>query len=227
MEYCHVQLGQRFPCLAREEIAALAEIGRCETVETKGDTVVFACKSCEIFKRAALAKSVNGIRIKKDKPSIARSTKTLDHITARLLVNLARVTPGDRVWEPFVGTGAVAHEVERVGGYVVGGDLDLKALLLAKRNVSSDLVLSNAMRPPLRGYFDAAVGDPPYGRLAKSDMEIRALLNSFIETAYLHVKKGGYIVFASPIYVDIASLKSCMMYLHGGLYRVVYIVKVD
>lgn len=227
MEYCHVQLGQRFPCLAREEAVALAEIGRCESVETRGDTEVFVCGSCEVFKRAALAKSVNGVKIKKEKPSIARSTKTLDHITARLLVNLARVAPGSRVWEPFVGTGAVAHEAERVGGYVVGGDLDLKSLLLARRNVESDLVLSDAMWPPLRGYFDAAVGDPPYGRIAKSDVEIRALLNSFIETAYLHVKKGGYIVFASPIYVDIASLKSCMMYLHGGLYRVVYVVKVD
>jgi tRNA G10 N-methylase Trm11 len=40
------------------------------------------------------------------------------------------------------------------------------------------------------------------------------------------VKKGGYVVFASPVYVDLPFVKSCMMYLHGGLYRVVYVMKV-
>jgi tRNA G10 N-methylase Trm11 len=227
MEICVVELGQRYPCLAREEAMALAEIGWCEPAEVGARYAVFTCPSCEIFKRASLAKSVNGERIRKEKPQIERSTKTLDYITARLMVNLARVAEGSRIWEPFVGTGAVAHEAERVGGYVVGTDLDLEALFMARRNTSGDVAQANAVLPPLRGGLDAAVGDPPYGRLAKSELEIRALIQEFAEVASRVVKRGGYVVFASPIYVDVPALRSCVMYLHGGLYRVVYIWRVS
>jgi tRNA G10 N-methylase Trm11 len=227
METCVVELGQRYPCLAHEEAIALAEIGRCELVEVGARHAVFTCPSCEVFKRASLAKSVNGERIKKEGLQIERSAKTLDYITARLMVNLARVAEGSKVWEPFVGTGAVAHEAERMGGYVVGTDLDLKALLIARRNISGDAIQANAVLPPLRGGFDAAVGDPPYGRLAKSELEIRALIQEFAEVASRVVKSGGYVVFASPIYVDVPALRSCVMYLHGGLYRVVYIWRVS
>jgi Predicted DNA modification methylase len=173
-----------------------------------------------------LAKSVNGEKIRKERPVIERGVRTLDVITARLMVNLARVAQGARVWEPFVGTGAIAYEVERVGGYVVGGDIDAKVLKIAKRNIAGDVVLWDALHPPLKGGFDAAVGDPPYGRLSTSSREIRSLLLAFVEVAFLHVKRGGYVVFASPIYIDLPFLKGCIMYLHGGLYRVVYITRV-
>ncbi|MEM0484365.1 MAG: RNA methyltransferase [Pyrobaculum sp.] len=225
MTLCRIELGARFPCLSLEEAYALAEMGGCQEVEIRGQHAVFKCPSCEIFKRSALAKSINGERIRKEKPQIARSVKTLDYITARTMVNLARVVRGSWVWEPFVGTGAVAYEVERVGGYVVGGDVDLKALDLARKNTSGDLVVADVLYPPLAKKFDAIVGDPPYGRLSKTEREVRALLREFIETALSLVKSGGFIVFASPIYVDFPYLKSCTMYLHGGLYRVIYIVQ--
>lgn len=222
---CEVELNRRFLCLSKEEAFALAELGKCEIVKLDETVAVFQCESCDIFNRAALVKSVNGRRIRKEKPNIERSVKTLDFITARLMVNLARVTPNSRVWEPFVGTGAIAYEIERVGGYVIGGDIDEKILRIAQRNIRGDVVIWDATYPPLRE-VDAAVGDPPYGRLSTSMMEIRALLYMFINVASLYIKRNGYIVFASPIYVDIPFLKSCTMYLHGGLYRVIYIERV-
>ena len=224
METCKVEVGKRFPCLAVEEAFALAEIGNC-VIKERGEPLEFVCPSCQVFHRSALIKSVNGEKIRRHAPTLVRSPKTLDYITARLLVNLARVRPGSVVWEPFVGTGAIAYEVERVGGRVVGTDVDLRALRIAKLNVQGDLLLSDALRPPFSKVFDAIVGDPPYGRLTESTMEVRALLNAFIEVAFSYVKRGGYVVLASPIYVDLPYLKSCIMYLHGGLYRVVYFVK--
>jgi tRNA (guanine10-N2)-dimethyltransferase len=223
---CRVELNLRFPCLSAEEAIAVGEVAGCVAVSREEGLITFDCPSCDAFKRCALAKSVNGERIRKERPTIERSVKTLDAITARLMVNLARVVRGSKVWEPFLGTGAVAYEVERAGGYVVGGDLDESALRLARRNTSGDIVLWDALNPPLRGRLDAAVGDPPYGRLSTSSIDVRPLLLSFVEVASLHVKKGGYVVFASPVYVDLPFVKSCMMFLHGGLYRVVYVMKV-
>jgi len=224
VETCRVEVSKRFPCLAVEEALALAEIGGC-VLKEREESLEFVCPSCQVFHRSALIKSVNGKRIKRHLPTLMRSPKTLDYVTARVLVNLARVMPGSVVWEPFVGTGAIAYEIERVGGHVVGTDVDLGALRIAKLNVQGDLLLSDALRPPFSKVFDAVVGDPPYGRLTKSTMEVRALLNAFVEVAFSHVKRGGYVVLASPIYVDLPYLRSCVMYLHGGLYRVVYFVK--
>lgn len=223
---CRVELNLRFPCLSAEEAIAVGEVAGCEVVSRDERQITFDCPSCEVFRRCALAKSVNGERIRKERPAIERSIKTLDAITARLMANLARVVRGSRVWEPFLGTGAIAYEVERVGGYVVGGDLDEGALRLAKRNIGGDVVLWDALHPPLRGRLDAAVGDPPYGRLSTSSIDVRPLLLSFVEVAYQYVKKGGYVVFASPVYVDLPFIKSCVMFLHGGLYRVIYIMRV-
>jgi tRNA G10 N-methylase Trm11 len=208
-----------------EEATAVGEVGGCRAVSYDVRRMLFECPSCEVFKRCALVKSVNGEKIKKERPMIERSVKTLDAVTARLMVNLARVVQGQRVWEPFVGTGAVAHEVERLGGHVVGGDIDEKMLRIAKRNIDGDLVLWDALYPPLRGGFDAVVGDPPYGRLSTSSRDVRALLTSFVEAVSLYVKRGGYVVFASPVYIDLPYFRSCMMYLHGGLYRVIYVAK--
>lgn len=221
---CVVELGRRYPCLALEEALGLAEVGNCEVIDL-GEVSVFSCGDCEVFRRAALAKSVNGVRIKKTPPPVERLTRSLDYITARLFVNLARVKRGDVVWEPFVGAGAVAYEAERLGARVVGVDIDLEALRVAKKNIGGDILQGDSTFPPLRGKFDAVVGDPPYGRLSVSMLDIRPLLTKFIDVALAHLKDGGYLVFASPVYFDIPSLKSCFMYIHGGLYRVVYIVK--
>ncbi|MEM1598077.1 MAG: methyltransferase [Pyrobaculum sp.] len=225
---CKVEISLRHVCLAVEEVLALAEVGECRVLEGGGRHYVAKCDGgCDVFNRAALIKAVNNRKTKRERRNILRSTKTLDFLTARLMANLARVKPGQVVWEPFVGTGAIAYEVEKLGGRVVGGDLDVEALRLAIKNTGGDVVQADATAPPLRIKFDAVVTDPPYGRLTKSTTELRALLNRFVEAATQHVKRGGYLVFASPIYVDLPYLKSCAMYLHGGLYRVVYILRVD
>jgi len=102
---CRVELNLRFPCLSAEEAIAVGEVAGCVVVSREEGRITFDCPSCDAFKRCALAKSVNGERIRKERPTIERSVKTLDAITARLMVNLARVVRGSKVWEPFLGTG--------------------------------------------------------------------------------------------------------------------------
>jgi putative methyltransferase (TIGR01177 family) len=92
---------------------------------------------------------------------------------ARVAVNLARVRPGDRVVDPFVGTGALLLEAAVLGARVSGGDLDPEMVRGTLRNLAAfgyepeRLAVVDAaspFRPPGEGRWDAIVTDPPYGR---------------------------------------------------------------
>jgi tRNA (guanine10-N2)-dimethyltransferase len=150
----------------------------------------------------------------------------MDPLTARLMVNLARVKPGDKVLEPFIGVGAIAVEAEGIGAYVVGVDIDIDLLKAARSNTNADLIHGDARLLPLRPGFDAAVGDPPYGRLSIVEGEVKKLLYAVAEALPGLVKPGGRVVLAGPIYFDL-NLYSCSMYLHGGLYRLIYIIRAN
>ncbi|MBP1449748.1 MAG: RNA methyltransferase, partial [Thermoproteus sp.] len=108
--------------------------------------------------------------------------------------------------------------------YVVGLDIDRGQLMLARSNTEVDLVQADARLPPLRPAFDAAVGDPPYGRMSLVEGEAKKLFYEVLETLIGLIKNNSFIILAFPIYFDI-NLYSCAMYIHGGLYRVIYIVQ--
>lgn len=96
---------------------------------------------------------------------------------ARALVNLARVRPGDRVADPFAGTGGLLAEAALVGAQVHGGDLDPEMAqgardFLAREGLAGEVVVGDvastlASLAPL----DAIVTDPPYGRSSWTDRE--------------------------------------------------------
>jgi len=204
----------------------LSEIGGCKIVEVKYDYVLAECPSCSIFFRGSFVKSVNGIKHKKNvKRQMERASVTMDSLTAKAMVNIARVRPGDLVLEPFVGTGAIALEAASIGAKTVGLDISVRYLKTALKNGVEDVINADAIYPPVKK-ADAVIGDPPYGRLSQSDMEIKKLLYLFLEISYSIVKNNGYIVIASPIYINLWNLNYCYMYLHGGLYRVLYFVRV-
>lgn len=217
---CHLSLNKRYPCLSAQEIKALSESIGCDIIED-GETYVLSCRSCEELGRVALARPLEVKRMARATLP-ARGTITMDSLIARALVNIARVGPLKRVLEPFVGTGAIAHEAERLGAYVVGLDIDLRSLRLATKNTSADLIQADARLLPLRRAFDAAVGDAPYGRMSIAEVEIKKLLYTVLEQLSELVR--GYVVVALPIYFDVPYVPSCLMYVHGGLYRAIAIV---
>jgi tRNA (guanine10-N2)-methyltransferase len=45
-----------------------------------------------------------------------------------LMANQAKVQPGHLVLDPFVGTGGIAIPATELGGFVLGGDIDIRVL---------------------------------------------------------------------------------------------------
>lgn len=91
----------------------------------------------------------------------------------RAAANLARIRPGDRVLDPFLGTGALLAEAGLLGARLYGIDRDPEMVRGALRNFEylgvpvDALIVGDAgdaeFEPsPLR--FDAILTDPPYGR---------------------------------------------------------------
>lgn len=99
---------------------------------------------------------------------------------ARAAVNLAAVRPGDRVVDPFVGTGALLLEAALLGARVSGVDRDADMVRGTLRNLTEFGVSAEALHvgdagspfaPPDGGLWDAVVTDPPYGRASGSGGE--------------------------------------------------------
>jgi len=99
---------------------------------------------------------------------------------ARAAANLARIAPGDRVVDPFLGTGALLAEAALFGARVTGIDLEAAMVQGANRNfthlgVSAEhLVVGDSADvefPGSQGPFDGLLTDPPYGRASSTGGE--------------------------------------------------------
>lgn len=124
---------------------------------------------------------------------------------ARALVNLARVKPGDRVADPFAGTGGLLVEAGLVGAQVAGADLDpdmaegaarvLRHYSLQGQVLVGDVADTLRQLAPL----DAIVSDPPYGRASTTAKEERtALYTRALAAMHAAVKPGGRIAVVFP-----------------------------
>ena len=51
-----------------------------------------------------------------------------DHELAFLMANQAQITPGDLVYDPFVGTGSIAVAMKHFKAMVLGSDIDVRVL---------------------------------------------------------------------------------------------------
>ncbi|HET6404283.1 MAG TPA: TRM11 family methyltransferase [Candidatus Thermoplasmatota archaeon] len=127
---------------------------------------------------------------------------------ARALVNLARVRPGDRVADPFCGTGGILIEAGLVGARAFGSDLDGRMVegtraTLAQMGVEGATVETRDVGelPEFAPQLDAVVTDPPYGRSSTTNQEdIVRLYDRFVDAAHEALKPGGRLAFitASP-----------------------------
>jgi tRNA (guanine10-N2)-dimethyltransferase len=125
---------------------------------------------------------------------------------ARALVNLSQVRPGERLHDPFCGTGGICMEASLVGAKTTGSDIDSKMVLGCQENLDSfniqDVELFQADVgdiPGLMNSIDAIATDPPYGKSATTNREE---INSLYERAFLSfskiLKDKGHIAIVLP-----------------------------
>lgn len=129
---------------------------------------------------------------------------------ARCMVNLTLVKRGERLLDPFCGTGGILIEAGITGARVVGTDIDLKMVKgtienLQHCNISDFEVFREDVRKLKLPYkVDAVATDPPYGISASTRGEESHIL---CEEALLSledlIKDDGRICMATPHYMDI------------------------
>jgi tRNA (guanine10-N2)-dimethyltransferase len=85
---------------------------------------------------------------------------------ARTLVNIARVKQGEKILDPFCGTGGILIEADMVGAHAIGSDFDPLMVSGSRQNIpGADLMLADATHLPFRDHcVDAVATDFPYGQ---------------------------------------------------------------
>ncbi|GAF89568.1 unnamed protein product, partial [marine sediment metagenome] len=108
---------------------------------------------------------------------------------ARLLVNLARVKPGDTLLDPFCGTGGILIEAAMMEMKVKGIDWDERAVEGCQENLhfyhlTGKIRQGDALKLKLREEVDAIVTDPPYGRSSLlTEKNLEKLYENFLLSA--------------------------------------------
>ncbi len=174
-----------------------------------------------------------GDRVPKKRPFFHPTS--LHPKTARLLVNLARVKPGDRVLDPFCGTCGILIEAGLMGLGVRGFDVDEGMVSGCRRNlehygVRGDVDEGDALDlDELK--VDAIVSDLPYGRSSYlTDRNLDSFYLRFMDKASKLVRGDGHIVCVLPMEldIDVSGLKLLdrfEIYIHKSLTRRVYVLR--
>ncbi|MBI4393018.1 MAG: methyltransferase domain-containing protein [Euryarchaeota archaeon] len=135
---------------------------------------------------------------------------------ARAFVNLAAPRAGERLLDPFCGTGGILLEAALCGLHVIGGDID------GSKVEGTKAVLHHYVGPSAYEFHvgdvgdigkhvsdvDCVVTDPPYGRAATTTgEEVRSLYKRALETARGLLRDGGRLViaFPDPRHADLAA----------------------
>jgi 23S rRNA G2445 N2-methylase RlmL len=125
---------------------------------------------------------------------------------AAALVRVAEVRDGDRVWDPFVGSGVELVERSIAGPYasLSGTDTDPRALDAARANFAAaglegvTLGLSDCMTHD-PGKTTLVLTNPPMGRRLLRDGSLGPLLERFIDHVAKVLAPKGRLVWLSPL----------------------------
>ncbi|MEA1924578.1 MAG: N-6 DNA methylase [Candidatus Altiarchaeota archaeon] len=174
-----------------------------------------------------------GDRVPKKRPFFHPTS--LHPKTARLLVNLARVKPGDVVLDPFCGTCGILIEAGLMGLQARGFDVDRRMVAGCRRNLEfydlegevdeGDALELDDMK------VDAIVSDLPYGRSSYlTDRNLDSFYRRFMDNAIELVRMDGHIVCVLPMELDIdvkglTLLDRFEIYIHKSLTRRVYVFR--
>ena len=162
---------------------------------------------------------------------------SLDPKIARTMVNLAQAKTGDRILDPFAGTGGILIEAGLINCKAFGIDIDKKMVEgtienLKHYNISNHIVKEGDAfdsRAMFGDIFDAIITDLPYGKNTK-DTDIRNLAENFLEYAAVLIKPGKRIVIASNI-EDLKIPKNLEkenlfeIYIHKSMSKWIYVLK--
>jgi len=138
---------------------------------------------------------------------------SMNPFLSRCMVNLSRATSGDVFYDPFCGVGGFLIEAALIGCRVLGSDIDPKMVLGSRKNLEFydlpylDVFLCDARSFSTIGRVDAIATDPPYGAASSTKGEDpEKLTRMFLENSESVIKRGGYVVVATPHKFDIGGL---------------------
>lgn len=161
---------------------------------------------------------------------------------SRVFVNLSRPRRDKLYLDPFCGTGGFLIEALFMGYDVIGIDLNKDMVEGARTNIkyygfeNYELIHGDATTIPLIHRSIGAIGtDPPYGRSTSTmGRNVYDIIEGFLANAVDVLIHGGYIVFATPHYLDVTDiLRDIGLYLvekhymrvHGSLTRILWVTR--
>ena len=153
---------------------------------------------------------------------------------ARCMVNLAKPSADELVFDPFCGTGGMLIEAALIGCRVLGSDIKRRMARGAFRNMAcfkikpEGIVVADAQSLPITK-VDCVVTDPPYGRSATTvKRTTRQIVEEVLTSVSELLDKGKRICMASPKTLNISRvgialgykhLESHFVYVHRSLTR--------
>nr|CAD7604164.1 unnamed protein product [Timema genevievae] len=180
---------------------------------------------------------------------------SMDPQLSLLMANQARVTSGDIILDPFVGSGSLLVAAAQFGGYVLGTDIDYLMLhgrtrptrIQKKKHREKDesirtnmeqygrssqyidAVVADAALPMWRADFklDAIITDPPYG-IREAAERIGSAKSYIISEHHLPGHIPSKVEYGLPnIYMDLLSFAARHLRVGGRLVSWVPIVRED
>jgi tRNA (guanine10-N2)-dimethyltransferase len=135
---------------------------------------------------------------------------------ARTLANIACVQKGDRVLDPFCGTGGILIEANLLGATAIGTDFDPVMIQGSQQNsTESSLMLADATGLPFQDHsIDSVVTDLPYGQsvcIKKADTMDNLYSDSLDEISRV-LKRGRRAVVVT--HKDISGIARQYMTIH-------------
>jgi tRNA (guanine10-N2)-dimethyltransferase len=127
--------------------------------------------------------------------------------TARAVVNLTRVKPGEKLVDPFCGTGGILIEAGLIGAEVHGCDIDAEKVRGCEKNLGyygiknykTHIADARGLWEEYSNFFDALATDPPYGISASTKgLGLDELYRESIESFYKMLKDGKYACLVAP-----------------------------
>ncbi len=122
---------------------------------------------------------------------------------AAALARVAEARPGDRVWDPFVGSGLELIERARLGPYasLSGTDLAESALDAARANLAAAAVTATLAHGDSRaatgaGDLDLVITNPPLG--SRVHVDAGKLLVEALPVIARRLARGGRLVWITP-----------------------------
>lgn len=129
---------------------------------------------------------------------------------ARALVNMAGVRPGDRMLDPFCGTGGILLEAASMGILPIASDLSEDMVEGCRRNLAHygyelyDSAVCDI--GDINDHFDhlkAVVTDPPYGRSTSTQgEELEAIYRRALEASFDVLTDNGVLGITLPYRLD-------------------------